>query len=370
MVLGHKVYAPWRPRVQVIEIPHDRASDDLGALVAGAGQQGSKVTTRLVNLPADRPGDWTGQAAVREATSHQQRGDLVPLRGALGANFAFHEAPTVAPRPWERELFLFEVCDDGRVKHLRTGKIFDGSSPALRAVASPNYLITQKTPLYSEPASPKLKVFLPEDDLAQGVHIETLRDRDPIGYEIAQEIRSHVINTTESLNEEANKFQHWLNDGLLRFSRYREYTLERGPLLLLSKASRSPQGPGRARGILCSVWINLDGSVVPVQGYWARFPSRELAVAVALFLNIPEAVPGLFVNATLKNEGTKQFIIAGLSSWRIPPLTSSRYRPLMQQMMVAFKAYRARARKLEEAAALATDEYRELQHIGMKLWQM
>lgn len=370
IVMGHKVYATWRPRTQVIEIPLERATDDLGAVIASAGQSAG-IQSSLISIPDKQPWNWTGHSLSAPATS--STAGRMPLGELLGSGFSFHQSPSVAPLPWGRELFLFDLISNGRVRHRATNLEFDGNTPTLRNVAIPNSLA--KTPPYTDPAAHGLKVFLPGDGSPEGVLVNSLRGVDPAGYAIARAIRLHVIKTDieggrVSISKRTPVFQDLLREGSVQFSWSKGFRSETGPLLVFSQATRMPNGPGHTGGLLWSTWLNLDGSVVPIEGAYARFSSPVIAVALAVLLNTSEAIEGLVHGAPKRNMVTRKPELKLLRDWRVPRLTDSRYAPVLVRLMAAFKAYRTRVRKLNEAAALATDEYRMLCSLGEEIWRM
>lgn len=375
LVIGYKAGMPWRPRVELIEIPRHHAEDDLGALVSGAGKDGSQIPTRLIEMSDDDElGNWTGQSERRTVIASEGGPERVRLADLLGPTFAFHQAPSVAPRPWGRELFLFEVLDSRTVRHQATSKVFSAETPSLRPVAFPNDLYPQ-TPIYAEPRSGRLRVFVPWDGSAAGVDIRTMKDSDPVAYAMASAIRKCVLDTPDvQCAGPGTIFKNSLRNWILIFNRSKGFVINQGPLLVLSKASRMPGGPGHEAGVLCSVWVNVAGDVVPIEGVWARFSDVEYAFAVAALLNNQDASAPLLRDADhrdapVRNEDTKQPRLATFLEWPVPPLSLSRYQPMLRQLREAFVHYRRRVSGMSQAAALATEEFSVISRIAEELWR-
>jgi hypothetical protein len=157
--------------------------------------------------------------------------------------------------------------------------------------------------------------------------------------------------------------------GRIKFNWHKGYVDAGDPLLILSKANRS--AAGRAEGVLWSVWVNVDGAVVPLEGVYARASSAEHAIVIATLLNVGDAIDPLLADAPARNQGTKQPELSVLlNHWMIPDISAGAYQGIVGELVDAFHVYRAAARERTPAEAHASPEYREVIALGHRLWHL
>ncbi|WP_080682096.1 N-6 DNA methylase [Sorangium cellulosum] len=374
VVLGHKAYDVDRPGTQVISVVGGKGAD-IGALAAGAWSERSNSHAALVMLSDERPWDWTGQEAitsrqsamVMRAEGHQSQIPRVRLSDLLGEEI--HQPVSCAPKPWERELFLFRMTRPDVLRHEATHQEIRGTSASLRRVSIPNLL--RSVPPFLEPfagRSGELRVFFPGDGSPDGILWRGLRRSDPVGYKIAKLISRIVLDTPpKDLNDDALAFQEDVKRGILRFSWNRGYTSDSRALLLLSRSPKLPTG--KKHELIWPCWIDPSGSAVPLGGSWVRVSKIEWAIAIGVMLNVPDAVMTILRSAPKRDETTEP-TLRDKNAWLVPDLRDARCSRILRDLEQAYAAYQRACKSIQRGEALKCPELAHLLELGGELWRL
>lgn len=369
LLMGHRLPGCQLPRAEVITVPGGTrgGASDLGAalFMARAPEEHgveARPSTRWVSLARHALADWTGQSPTAHRAGATTR--RVALKEALVGGL--HQGIVAAPELWGYELFVFKDVPGGVVPKLG-GKRLDDRTPTLRPFARPR-LMKDRVPNFCEPEVHGERVFLPGRGDADGVPLDRLQAADPTGAELARSISKRVKATT-SLSGRALTFAESVRRGKISFNWHKGYVDSTAPMIVLSTATRSPVG--RSSGVLLSVWVNLDGSVVPLEGAHARTASPEHAILVATLLNVGDAIDPLLADAPARNQGTKKPNLSVLlNQWMIPDITVGVYQGIVGELVDAFHLYRAAVREKTPAEAHTSPEYRDVIGLGQRLWHL
>lgn len=373
IVLGHRDYGDLRPMTQVITVAGEKGAD-IGALAAGAWKQGSSTAhAELVALSGERAWDWTGEAVAEPPPSRSAATRTVPrisLRELLGTEI--HQPVSCAPKPWQRDLFLFEVVNDHLLRNIktRTEITFKSMSPLLRPVVVPNFMM--KLPPFVEPRSGrsgKLRVFFPADGSPEGLHWRSLFHTDRAGYDVAKFISDTVLSENlGNLNADGLRFRGSLDQGIVRISWNRGYSSGSDPIWFLTQSANPPLSA--RNGLIWPSWIDTSGKFVPLGGNWARVSDRRWAVALAVLLNVPTEAALLLRGASTRGSKTTQPSLKSQNAWQVPDLRQGACDSLVSELQGAFDEYRMACALLSREAAVTRPEWVRLISLGEALWRL
>ncbi len=371
-IIGHKVESHKPVKTKTITVPGGlKFSDgDVSAMIAGAGQEFVRPDVNeirahscFVRIGSDDTYSWLPKHSLHQRRHHGRHrvslGDLI--------DHSIFRGVEPAPKPWGHALFLFDEVPGGRVKHRATGKEFRGDTAWLRNCALSNWL--GKVPQFCEPIVEGVRIFLPGRGNDTGIDVQKLERQDPLAYSIASHIQSVVVNYVGTSGAKVEKnYRDDFARGHLRYRRNNGYRDLEQPLIVMAKATRSPAG--RKRGILWSARINLDGSVVPMEGLHIRITEPTLAVGIAVLFNTPEVLESIVASAPVRNEQTTQPGLSEIKDWLVPDLERGEFAAILGELYDVFVKYRALANTLSPLAAVDSAEYRQLIKLGASLWQV
>lgn len=340
---------------------------DVGAMLAGAAAEPRKaaaqVSFRLIEIASSQRWNWMGESQPPARRRASRRSPRIRL-GELAIDGGPYRGIEVAPL-WGRDWFLFDDLGDGHARHRATHAVFNSQTRLLRECSIPNFLM--KRPLFSEPSLEGVQIFAPIDDGNVGVDLAKLESTDPVAHAIGSFIAKNVLaKASDEMEIRGTAFLKDLRANRLTFRTANNYRDSSCPLVVLSRANRSPSGQGR--GMLWSVWINEDGAVVPIQGLQLRMPEIEYAVAASVLLNVEMAVRPLIARAPARNMGTTEPLVTALRDWEIPDLSSDQYGGLLDEMMSLYSDYRRVAGGMKQTEAAQTSEFHRLRALGNALW--
>jgi len=369
LLMGHRLPGCQLPRAEVITVPAGTrgAAADFGAALfvardadTNAGE--ARATTRWLSIAAEAAGDWTvvSPPPTRRDTRRSPR---MALEQALIGGI--HQGVVVAPMPWKYGLFVFDDVPGGVVHRGGRDRLDDRTS-ALRMFARPNLM--SLVPNLCEPSVPHSRVFLPGDGSPKGVALDELRVHDPVAAKLAEAIVARVQATPGTESALARAFSQELSRGRIKYNRSKGFVDGAEPQLILAQASRSE--PGREKGVVWSVWVNMDGSVVPLEGIHARPASLEQAIVISVCLNVRAAIDPFLSLAPARNMGTRKPLLSALAKWMIPDLSVGVYQHIVGELVDAFHLYRDSARARTPDEAHASKEYRDVIDLGEKLWRL
>ncbi len=376
MIVGYRSgNEGWRPPTRIVRIEgglrHNTA--DIGALLADAGRDQPLVESKLGPAIDETTHNWL-QALCPPAIGSAGR-KKVPLATLLGSRNAIHHGVVLAPKPWGRDLFLFDQRPDGRLRHRASGKILSrGESASFRAVAWAN-LLQPHVPVWCEP-EPKVRgvlVFHPGDGVSP-IPLDSLRESDLVAHEAGVAIREHVLAAgRDGISSSGVPFVEDIENGKLRLYLPKGYRQGPLPRLIFARASRS--SVGRKKGLIWSSWLNLDGSVVPVAGAHLVTQHPEHAAAIATWLCVEKAVSPLLRRSPARHLGTTEPRLADLAAWEVPDLRSDRFGSRLANLYDAFLDYREEVnlgengRPLTPENAAALPIFGEVLDLGRALWE-
>ena len=272
----------------------------------------------------------------------------------------------MAPRPWGRDLFLFDEVEGDRLRHRISGLQIRVDSSSLRRIAWPNYLA--KTPILCEPIVDAVKVFLPGDG-SSPIAMQDLAEEDPVGFDAASAIRMAVASSTaEAVPPSGKKFVELLRKEMVGFHTPKGYVDSSEPMVVASRATRSEAG--RKRGVLWSAWVSADGSVVPVGGLWFRTQTIELAALIAAWMNTEALVNDLMVHSPARHLGTSEPTLGALLDVRVSDPRRESATSQLAELVDALVEYRVTARQASDSTeAVGLKEYRTINKIAESLWK-
>ncbi len=362
----------WRPPTRVVQIEGGLRLNaaDVGVLLAGAGEQ-PMVESALGSAVDERTDSWL--QALRPPTVASSGRGRISLGTLLGSGSRPHQGVVLAPKPWGRALFLFDQLPDGRLRHQASATILRrGESASFRPVAWANRLSCH-IPVWCEPEVGGVLVFHPGDGVTP-VLLDSLRESDLVAYETGVAIRKHVLATDrDRVSPSGVSFYDDVEAGKLHFLWPKGYRHGSLPRLIFSKATRSSFG--REKSLLWSSWLNLDGSVVPLDGNHLITQRPEDAAAIATWFCLDEALVPLIAGSPARHLGTTQPRLADLTAWEIPDLHSDRLARHLVDHYEAFLAYREEACGCLNERPLTPDEaadlpiFREVLELGQALWE-
>ena len=368
MLLGHRLPGAQLSRAEVITVPGGirHGAADFGASLFSARAPDAPsveahATTRWLTISSDTLDDWTGTSAPK-ASRVGRKAPHVPLFAVLRGGI--HQGVVAAPRPWGYELFVFDEIPGG-VVHRGGKRRLNDQTPTLRSYSRPKLL--GGVPNLCEPVVAGSRVFLPGRGDSKGVSLDELRAQDPIGAKLAETIRDAVLDG-EPAGRRAAVFSAGLREGTLKYNWSKGYSDGSDAQMILSQASRSARG--QSDGVTWSAWLNVDGSVVPLEGIHARAVSVEYAILIVTSLNIGGAVEPLLQGSPIRNEGTKKPLLAALREWSVPDISAGVYQGVIGELVDAFHIYRSVARGLTPDEAHASRAYKELLSLGAELWRL
>lgn len=360
LVVGQKQASSeqWRRRTRIVEIrggiDHER---DTGTLLSDRGDE-PEVVARIDPEARTWLGHVPEERAPRSATKLPWR----PLCEVMGDQF--HQGIILAPKPWGRELFLFERSENGMLKHCRTGKNLGRlTSPTLRPFVNAKKA-SAKIPLWCEPAVGLLWVFVPPCGGTEWSSIDDIDEHDIDGRKLARAVCRAILDQ-EPPEGSAALVAH-ARRGELRFWAPKGFRNVGLPLVYASKATVTAKSRDENRTWYS--WINLTGDAIPVSGLQLRARSAAFAAALAAWMSIEETVAPLVAGGANRRGGSMELNLTQVAQWPVPDLREDRMQTRLDELESAFLAYREEASMHTPKEALRLRSYREAQQAALALW--
>ena len=363
LVLGRKRSArQWRARTRVVRIDGGIKSKewDTGVLLSDSTSERHGVTSKIVPAIGPTSPDWVGSRPAQATLSRR----VLPLYKVIGDTF--HQGIVLAPEPWCSELFLFSRLPSGKFKHcLSHREVGPLESEMLRPFVNAKQ-VSRRVPLWCEPAVENTWVFVPPGGGAQWFDVETLPNNSG-SRKLADSILDAILNSPRTSSRQGRKFVERARSGHIRFNAVKGFRDSADPLVFASKAS--PSSVGQGIGAAWFAWLNLAGDAVPVSGLQLRTARPEMAAALVAWMSIDKLVQPLMDASPVRINSSVQWNLSAVAEWMIPDLRDDALQPRLDELYVAFLAYRNEAEYMPHPSELDLSSYREVQKIALSLWR-
>lgn len=371
LVLGH-VLKDQYPITDVFKLrggAHSRGAD-FAAAIAGASspRSGAAVSHESLGIDEASAWNWTGELQYAPLVHHGSKARYLMTEWLSTSP---HDAISPAPDPWGRGLFLFRSDSEfERLVHVASEEELPSGAQWLRQIATPRHLFPV-VPCYCEPTTHGVWCWLP------GPNGDGVRRRD-IPRDFLGDIAAYkMILKTVRRNDEAvsDRASAWLRlvteESFVSFLNPRGFVNSPCPQVVVSRGTLSSSGRGPKSH--WNVWVNLDGSTVPLGGYHMRARTAELAIAIACFLNVDDAINDVIKRAPRRNLDSTQPRLADMVSLiHTPDLESSRVADAMAELVASFYRYRQECEvlNLNPSEAKASSAYSAMISCARRLWLM
>lgn len=348
----------WRPRARLVRLGFRAGfqDHDVAALLASANRGTSPVTSKLAEPILPETATWTSTAR-RETREPERQSVGIPLRDLADLSSGFHQGVVPAPGQIGRDAFLLRRDGHGRFRRVVDGRVLQ-ASPWFRPFSNAG-LLSRSVPVFCDAASPDIAILLPETSGRHGTRVSDLDE----GARAAADALTELLEQRPDVA--TTRWGRLLRSGMLTYRAPNGFTSGSGVLLCMSKTTRGRIG--RDAEIAVSTWIDQTGASVPVDGLWARFPSVEIALAVALTLNSDPYAEELRVQGSPRNRDTTEIVGEALGALIVPDFRLPAFSSRLVEVRMAWEEYRAACQGERPEAAYATPEYARLRALGKRL---